>query len=198
MATASLRLPFPSRSHSEREFLPAALEIIETPASPAGRSIAGAIIAFFVLALTWAVLGWVDIVATAPGKIVPTGRSKVIQPLDSGIVHAIHVQNGQMVKAGDLLIELDPTESAADRNRLAGELLAARLEAARLEAMLSGAPDPSATSSHLRAPTRHRSHSAASSLAAQWPSSRPSLPGLTSRLPSTKPIASRSPRRSRS
>ena len=145
MATASLRLPFPSRSHSEREFLPAALEIIETPASPAGRSIAGAIIAFFVLALIWAVLGWVDIVATAPGKIVPTGRSKVIQPLDSGIVHAIHVQNGQMVKAGDLLIELDPTESEADRNRLAGELLAARLEAARLEAMLSGAPDPSAT-----------------------------------------------------
>ena len=144
MATASLRLPFSSRSHSEREFLPAALEIIETPASPAGRSIAGAIIAFFVLALSWAVLGWVDIVATAPGKIVPTGRSKVIQPLDSGIVHAIHVQNGQMVKAGDLLIELDPTESEADRNRLADELLAARLEAARLEAMLSGAPDPSA------------------------------------------------------
>jgi membrane fusion protein, hemolysin D len=144
MATASLRLPLPSRSHSEREFLPAALEIIETPASPAGRAIAGAIITFFVLALTWAVLGWVDIVATAPGKIVPAGRSKVIQPLDSGIVHAIHVQNGQMVKAGDLLIELDPTESEADRNRLAGELLAARLEAARLEAMLSGALDPSA------------------------------------------------------
>jgi hemolysin D len=144
MATASLRLPFPSGSHSEREFLPAALEIIETPASPAGRAIAGAIIAFFVLALTWAVLGWVDIVATAPGKIVPTGRSKVIQPLDSGIVHAIHVQNGQMVKAGDLLIELDPTESEADRNRLTGELLVARLEAARLEAMLSGAPDPAA------------------------------------------------------
>ena len=49
-------------------------------------AIAGAIIAFFLLALTWSVLGWVDIVATAPGKIVPTGRSKVIQSLDSGIV----------------------------------------------------------------------------------------------------------------
>jgi hemolysin D len=144
MVTASRRLPFLSRSYNEREFLPAALEIIETPASPAGRAIAGAIIAFFVLALTWAVLGWVDIVATAPGKIVPTGRSKVIQPLDSGIVHAIHVQNGQMVKAGDLLIELDPTESEADRNRLAGELLAARLEVTRLEAMLSRASDPTA------------------------------------------------------
>lgn len=142
MAASSRRLPFLSQRHDEREFLPAALEIMETPASPTGRAIAGAIIAFFVLALTWAVLGRVDIVATAPGKIVPTGRSKVVQSLDSGIVHAIHVQNGQMVKAGAPLIELDPTESEADRNRLAGELLAARLEAARLEAMLSEAPDP--------------------------------------------------------
>src|SRR5262249_35161907 len=144
MVAASRRLPFASRSHDECEFLPAALEIIETPASPAAHAIGGTIIAFFVLALTWAVLGGVDIVATAPGRIVPTGRSKVIQPLDSGIVHAIHVQNGQVVKAGDLLIELDATESEADRNRLAGELTAARLDAARLEAVLSGAPDPAA------------------------------------------------------
>jgi hemolysin D len=129
------------RPKDEREFLPAALEIIETPASPTGRAIGGAIIAFFLLALVWTVFGRVDIVATAPGKIVPTGRSKVIQPLEGGIVRAIHVQNGDSVKAGDVLIELDPTESEADRNRLAGELLTARLEAARLEAMLSDSAD---------------------------------------------------------
>ena len=106
MAKASLRLPLPSRSHSEREFLPAALEIIETPASPAGRSIAGAIIAFFVLALIWAVLGWVDIVATAPGKIVPTGRSKVIQPLDSGIVHVeVHRQEDAVAHRGENILD---------------------------------------------------------------------------------------------
>src|SRR5262249_27625878 len=75
-------------------------------------------------------------------KIVPTGRSKVIQPLDGGIVRAIHVQNGDSVKAGDVLIELDPTQSDADRNRLAGELVVARLEAARLEAMLAPSGDP--------------------------------------------------------
>lgn len=144
MTAAHRRPPFLFPSRDEREFLPAALEIIETPASPAGRAIAGAIIAFFVLALAWSVFGSVDIVATAPGRIVPTGRSKVVQSLDSGIVHAIHVQNGQAVKAGAPLIELDPTESEADRNRLAGELLAVRLEAARLQAMLSGGPDPAA------------------------------------------------------
>ena len=142
MATAARSLPFHFGSRDEREFLPAALEIMETPASPAGRAIAGSIIGFFLLALAWAVFGRVDIVATASGKIVPTGRTKVIQPLDSGIVRAIHVQDGQTVGSGQVLIELDPTQNSAERNRLASELLTARLEAARLEAMLSDAPDP--------------------------------------------------------
>src|SRR5205823_2917844 len=83
-----------------------------------------------------------DIVATASGRVIPTGRSKVIQPLEGGVVRAIHVQNGDAVKAGDVLIELDPTESDADRNRLAGEVMQSRLEAARLEALLSGNRDP--------------------------------------------------------
>ena len=81
----------------EMEFLPAAIEIVETPPLPAGRIIAGTIILFFASALLWACLGSVDIIATAPGKIVPTGRTKVIQPLESGVVHAIHVQDGQKV-----------------------------------------------------------------------------------------------------
>jgi hemolysin D len=144
MAIASRALPFSAGPREEREFLPAALEIVETPASPAGRAVAGAIILFFMIASTWAVLGRVEIVATASGRIIPTGRSKVVQPLDGGTIHAIHVQNGQVVRTGDLLIELDTTEREADRDRLAGQLVAAQLEAARLEAMLSQAPDPAA------------------------------------------------------
>src|SRR4051794_7792103 len=136
------RLPVPARARDEREFLPASLEIIETPASPAGRAIAGTIIVFFAIALIWAIFGHVDIVATALGKVVPSGRSKVIQPLSGGIVRAINVQNGDTVRAGDVLIELDSTESDADRNRLAGQLMAARVEAARLKAMLSAPADP--------------------------------------------------------
>src|SRR5271155_4729345 len=76
----------------ETEFLPAAIEIVETPPKPAGRLIAALLILFFIIALLWACIGSVDIIATAPGKIVPTGRTKVIQPLESGVVHAIHVQ----------------------------------------------------------------------------------------------------------
>src|SRR3954471_22973751 len=74
------------RDDSARQFLPAALEILETPASPVGRAIGATVILFFMLALAWSVFGRVDIIATASGKIVPTGRTKVIQPLEAGIV----------------------------------------------------------------------------------------------------------------
>ena len=56
------------RGGDELAFLPAALEIIETPASPLGRSVAWTIIAFFVVALVWACIGHIDIIATAQGR----------------------------------------------------------------------------------------------------------------------------------
>src|SRR5438094_10499454 len=97
-------VPFPAapkpREREELAVLPAALEIVETPPSPIGRAIGATIIAVFVLALAWACLGSVDIVATAPGKIIPSGRTKVIQPFEIGVVRAIHVHDGDAVKAG--------------------------------------------------------------------------------------------------
>jgi hemolysin D len=129
----------------EQEFLPAALEIIETPPSPASRLIASSIIAFLVIALLWAIFGSVDIIATASGKIVPTGRTKIIQPLESGVVHAIHVQDGQHVKAGDVLIEIDTTVSAAERDRLQSDHQQAMLDMARLKAALKLDADPVAS-----------------------------------------------------
>ena len=134
----------PARASDEREFLPAALEVMETPASPAGRWLALAICAFFAVAVAWASFGKVDIIATAAGKIVPSGRSKVVQPFESGVVRAIHVQEGQGVHAGEVLVELDTTDSAAERDRLRNELTATLLEAARLKAALSDAADPAA------------------------------------------------------
>ena len=124
-----------SRQDTARQFLPAALEILETPASPVGRTIAGLIILFFAIAIAWATFGHVDIIATASGKIVPTGRTKTIQPLETGIVSAIHVQDGDKVRAGQVLIELDRTVSQAERKHVAGDLIASQLDVARLTAL---------------------------------------------------------------
>lgn len=127
----------------DREFLPAALEIVETPASPLGRSIAYTIMALFALAVLWACLGKVDIVATAKGKILPNGRTKVIQPFETGVVRAIEVRDGQKVKAGETLIELDPTITDAQWMHYQSDLVTAQLDVARLQAEL-GAGDAAA------------------------------------------------------
>ena len=135
-----LRRP-PPRRREELAFLPAALEIVETPPSPVGRAIACTIALLFCAALVWAWWGTIDIVASAPGKVVPSGRTKVIQPFETGVVRSILVQDGQTVKAGEVLIELDPTANAAERDHMRNDLLAERLNVARLRAALAGEPE---------------------------------------------------------
>jgi hemolysin D len=147
MASANNSLvPFPKRPlrhhNYELAFLPAALEIAETPPSPVGRAVGAAIIAIFCVALLWATFGKVDIVAAATGKIIPSGRTKLIQPLETGVVRAIRVHEGQQVHAGESLIELDPTMTAAEQGHVKADLIAARLDVARLQAMLSDGSDP--------------------------------------------------------
>ena len=127
------------RRREEREFLPAALEIIETPVSPAGRIMMGTIGLLVVVAIAWACIGQIDIVATANGRIIPSGQIKLIQPLELGVVKKIAVAEGDHVAANDVLVELDPTTNAADRDRASHDLLQAELDIARLRAALSGA-----------------------------------------------------------
>ena len=126
-------LAFADRRHAhETDFLPAALEIIERPASPAGRALAGTLAALTAIAIIWACLGQVDIIATAPGKIMAVGNSKTIQPLETGVVAAIRVDDGDHVQTGQILIELDQTAATADRDKYALDLMKTRLEIARL------------------------------------------------------------------
>lgn len=125
-----------------RDFLPAALEILDTPANPAGRAIMITICAALVVAVVWSTVGQVDIVATAPGSVIPAGKSKVVQPLEAGVVRAIRIEDGDHVAAGQVLFELDKTVAAADRDRIARDWRQARLDAAGLRALsadLSGA-----------------------------------------------------------
>ncbi|HXQ52459.1 MAG TPA: HlyD family type I secretion periplasmic adaptor subunit [Stellaceae bacterium] len=130
------------RSKDELAFLPAALEIVETPPSPLGRWISITIMALFCFALAWASLGQVDIVVSSTGKIVPSGRTKVVQPFETGIVRAIHVQDGSRVTAGEVLVELDPTLGNADREHYASDLMASRVDIARLKASVAPGDDP--------------------------------------------------------
>ncbi len=128
----------PILRRDELEFLPAALEILETPASPAGRAIGATICLFLVGALAWSVLGRVDIVATADGTVIPAGKSKVVQPLDADVVELILVRDGEHIAMGQVLVTLDATEALAERDRIARDLWQARLAVAGLETLREG------------------------------------------------------------
>ena len=122
----------------EYEFLPPSLEIEETPPSPIRRVLIWVIFILVIIAFTWSYFGKVDEVAVARGKVIPDGRVKVIQPMETGVIRAIHVQEGQMVKEGELLIELDPTIKQADVESSAKALSMHAADKERLIAELNG------------------------------------------------------------
>ena len=143
----STRRVIPIRQVHERRgvelaFLPAALEIVETPPSPVGRAIGAAIILLFCAALGWAL--WLSRHRrVGDRKIVPSSRTKEVQPFETGVVRSIRVRtrDGQGRRN---LIELDPTVNAADRDHLQHEFMAEQLNVARLKAALAGGEDATA------------------------------------------------------
>lgn len=126
----------PKRDEDERAFLPAHLELTETPLSVAPKWTARLIILFAVIALVWALLGKLDIVAVAMGKTTLGGRSKIIQPLETSVVDKIAVKNGDHVKNGQVLVQLSGIGSDSDYAQSDKSLQAARLNKLRLEAVI--------------------------------------------------------------
>lgn len=121
----------------EAAFLASAIALEKSPASPAPRVTMWLLIVFSVIAVLWAAFGQIDIVATAPGKIIVNGHSKTIQSLETASVKSILVHEGDSVRAGDVLLELDTAAPEADVIRLQGDLRAARLKAERARVLLS-------------------------------------------------------------
>ncbi len=102
----------------QRQFLPAALSVQKTPPSPAAHWVLGLLLALFSVGVLWACLGEVDIVVSAPGRIVPSGQVKIVQAIEAGTVAAIYVKDGQRVELGQRLLKLDPTYADADISRI--------------------------------------------------------------------------------
>lgn len=118
-------------TREDQEFLPAHLAILEIPPSPLAVVFAWTICGLFAAALIWSFLANLDIYAVASGRVQSSGRSKVLQPFETSKVEAILVSNGARVKAGDLLIRLDPTEAGADLASRMSDLEAMTAQMAR-------------------------------------------------------------------
>lgn len=130
----------PQKQTLEHQFMPAVLEITQTPPSPIGRLISYSIMAFFAIIVLLVCLTHIDIVAVGTGKIISSGKIKLIQPLKSGVVNEILVKEGQVVQKGDILVKLQFEEAQNNRQRLEQELLFARLDKARYSALVGDNP----------------------------------------------------------
>jgi hemolysin D len=120
------------------DFAPAILAVQEKPPSPLPRTMLYLLLSLFGILLGWAVLGKVDVVAVAEGKLVPQSYLKIVQPADSGIVKDILVKEGDLVKEHQVLMRLDPKLSEADTRIVEGELQQKKLQLRRIEAELAG------------------------------------------------------------
>ncbi|MRI34749.1 hypothetical protein EOPP23_17340 [Endozoicomonas sp. OPT23] len=129
--------PLLKRRKNELEFLPASIEIMESPPSPVARTMALILVAIVPIVLLWAWLSLVETEAIAEGVVIPEGKVKTIQALEIGKVKAIHVRDGQRVKAGDLLLTIDPTATEVDVRQVEEELATARQNSNRLELLLT-------------------------------------------------------------
>lgn len=116
------------RDRLQYEFLPAAEEIVETPAAPLGALVVWLVTLLLVVALAWSYFGRIDIVAVANGKISTEGSTKIIQPAVSGVVTSINVYEGQRVKKGETLLALDKTTAEKDVATVSQSLNTARVE----------------------------------------------------------------------
>ncbi len=125
------------------EFLPAAEEIIETPAAPFGAVVIWLTTILLALALAWAYLGQIDIVAVGNGKVSTEGSVKIVQSASYGVVKRITAQEGQRVHKGDVLVELDKTTAEKELATTTQSLNIARAERDILRrlAMGNGADD---------------------------------------------------------
>ncbi|MBR0061582.1 MAG: HlyD family type I secretion periplasmic adaptor subunit [Selenomonadaceae bacterium] len=124
----------------ETEFLPAILEVTETPPSPTGRLVMWTILLLAIVALAWSYLGHINEVAVAAGKVIPSGQIKTVQVKNKGIVKEINVEEGQIVQEGEVLVVLDPTTTSADYDSLRKRAAYYKLDIQRLTAELTQQP----------------------------------------------------------
>src|SRR5262245_25204369 len=123
-----------------RDFLPAIVRLQESPPNPLGRRVLWVTLVFIAALIVWAMIGKLDIVAVAEGKLVPDTYLKIVQPTDSGVVKEILVKEGQLVESGQVLMRMDTALSESDLKALRADYQNKSIALRRIDAQLAGKP----------------------------------------------------------
>lgn len=130
------QIKLPDLKAHEAEFLPNALALQAAPVSPAGRTVARILIGLLITLFLWSLLGKMDIIVNGQGKLIASGYTKTIAAVEVAKVVGLHVEEGQSVKVGDLLIELDSRGPDSEQNKAEGDRQLALLQMERSKALL--------------------------------------------------------------
>ncbi|MEI7612749.1 MAG: HlyD family type I secretion periplasmic adaptor subunit [Betaproteobacteria bacterium] len=122
------------------EFYPPLLRLTDSPPNPMGRKVLWTLLILLAALLLWALIGQLDIVAVAEGKLIPHSYLKIVQPAESGIVKEILVREGEAVKEGQVLMRMDMLISEADTKAIEADYRRKRATVARIDAELANKP----------------------------------------------------------
>lgn len=128
------------QTKDKHEFRPLLVEIEERPINPLGRTLLWTIIALIVLASAWLYFAKIDVVVSARGKAIPDGEIKILQPIETGVISSILVKEGEMVKEGQTLMEIDPSVTETDLESKKATLALLEMEMRRLSALIEDKP----------------------------------------------------------
>ena len=123
-----------------RDFSPPLLRLTDSPPNPLGRKVLWTLLSLLLALLVWALIGKLDIVAVAEGKLIPQSYVKIVQPADAGIVKDILVHEGERVVAGQVLMRMDTLISEADAKAIDADYQRKRLSLRRIDAEIAGKP----------------------------------------------------------
>lgn len=118
------------------DFSPPLLRLQDAPPNPLGRTVLRVLAGMLGLLIFWALIGKLDIVAVAEGKLVPQSYLKIVQPAEAGIVKEILVREGETVKSGQVLMRMDTLITEADANSIEADWQRKRLTLRRIDAEL--------------------------------------------------------------
>jgi len=140
MKLLKLSQPATPATPDYHDFSPPLLRLQDAPPNPLGRTVLRALAAMLGFIIVWALIGRLDIVAVAEGKLIPQSYLKIVQPADAGIVKEILVREGETVKPGQVLMRMDTLITEADSRSIEADWQRKRLTLRRIDAELAGAP----------------------------------------------------------
>lgn len=124
----------------QHDFHPPLIRLQRRPPHPQGRRVLWVILSLIIFLIGWSLLGRLDIVAVAEGRLVPANYLKIVQPAEAGIVREILIRKGDEVRAGQVLLRMDALVTEAELEIISIEHARRRVQLARIDAELTGRP----------------------------------------------------------